>query len=450
MQDPSRWKRNAARVSAAALLIGAVAWGLILAARPARQAPGHWLKATRQVSSQPLRLHGALRPVDAVNITAPVEGVLLAKYVQFGDTVTAGQKLAQVSDTELRRQLREAEIAAIQAQQALNAAQQIESSTEYQAAVRRLLAAQNSLAAAQRRSKEAQLLYEKGIIARTELDAGKQEIDTGQSQVDGARDEIATLRLKRSGAALRMLELDLENRQLRLEELRAKLKATTMLSPISGVVLYPEPTDGNEPSGRKELTTGAAVTPKDVILSVGDTSAFLIRTWVDEEDIRRISPGQAAHITLAAGSDRTFAGVVQRVSSQARAVDGRGQGNRSTAEFEVQILLKPPADTGTSLRVGSAVTMRLTPEPGPAALRIPLAAVTWDPAGRPVVRVRKSASDPARLQEIEAAKTLADSVEVKAGVTDGDEVWVPAEDASPGSPGDEGTLKKLLSGADRG
>ncbi|MFC0127629.1 efflux RND transporter periplasmic adaptor subunit [Ralstonia solanacearum] len=453
MQRSSRWQWIAARTAAAALLIGLVSWGLARVARPAEPEDGHWLKATRQASSQPLLLQGALRPVDAVNIAAPVEGVLLAKFVQFGDAVTAGQKLAQVSDTELRRQLREAEIASIQAQQALNTAQQIESSTEYQAATRRLLAAQNSLAAAQRRGREAQMLYEKGIIARTELEAGKQEIDAGQSQVDGARDEIATLRLKRTPAALRVLELDLENRQLRLEELRAKLKATTMLSPISGVVLYPEPTDGNEPSGRKELNAGAAVTPKDVILTVGDTSAFLIKTWVDEEDIRRVAPGQAVHIVLAADSDQAFAGTVQRVSSQAKAADGRGQGSRGTSEFEVQILLKPPADAGTgqSLRVGSAVTMTLAPAPGPATLRIPLAAVTWDPAGRPVVRVRKSASAAARLQEIEAARTLVDSVEVKAGLAEGDEVWMPGAAPSPADAGGgQGTLKQLLSGAGNG
>ncbi|WP_231654836.1 efflux RND transporter periplasmic adaptor subunit [Ralstonia solanacearum] len=452
MQRPSRWQWIAARMAAAALLIGLVSWGLTRVARPAEPEDGHWLKAARQASSQPLLLQGALRPVDAVNIAAPVEGVLLAKFVQFGDTVTAGQKLAQVSDTELRRQLREAEIASIQAQQALSAAQQIESSTEYQAAARRLLAAQNSLASAQRRGREAQMLYEKGIIARTELEAGKQEIDAGQSQVDGARDEIATLRLKRAPAALRVLELDLENRQLRLEELRAKLKATTMLSPISGVVLYPEPTDGNEPSGRKELNAGAAVTPKDVILTVGDTSAFLIKTWVDEEDIRRVAPGQAVRIVLAADGDQAFAGTVQRVSSQAKAADGRGQGGRGTSEFEVQILLKPPADAGTdkSLRVGSAVTMTLAPEPGPATLRIPLAAVSWSPTGRPVVRVRKSASAAARLQEIEAARTLVDSVEVKAGVTEGDEVWVPGPAPSPADAGAQGTLKQLLSGARNG
>ncbi|WP_247538979.1 efflux RND transporter periplasmic adaptor subunit [Ralstonia pseudosolanacearum] len=447
MQPPSRWQRHAARAAAAALLIGLVAWGLSRVAQPAVQEHGHWLKAARQASSQPLLLQGALRPVDAVNIAAPVEGVLLAKYVQFGDTVTAGQKLAQVSDTELKRQLREAEIASIQAQQALSAAQQIESSTEYQAAARRLLAAQNSLAAAQRRGKEAQMLYDKGIIARTELDAGKQEIDTGQSQVDGARDEIATLRLKRAPAALRVLELDLENRQLRLEELRAKLKATTLLSPISGVVLYPEPTDGNDPSARKELNAGAAVTPKDVILTVGDTSAFLIKTWVDEEDIRRVAPGQAVRIVLGADSDRAFAGTVQRVSSQARAADGRGQGSRGTAEFEVQILFKPPADAGGSLRVGSAVNMSLATAPGPATLRIPLAAVAWSAAGQPVVRVRKSASDAARVQAIEAGRPLVDSVEVKAGVADGDEVWVPGAAAGAG---DEGTLKQLLSGAGNG
>lgn len=51
------------------------------------------------------------------------------------------------------------------------------------------------------------------------------------------------------------------------------------------------------------------------------------------------------------------------------------------------------------------------------------------------------------MQEIEAGRTLVDSVEVKAGIADGDEVWVPGATAGPG---DEGTLKQLLSGAGNG
>ncbi len=441
MPKPSPKKRLYVRAAVAALA-GLAACALALVARPAAPENGRWLKAAAAPAAQPLQLQGALAPVNAVNISAPVDSVLLAKYVQFGDTVTAGQKLAQVGDTELKRQLREAEMAAIQAGQALNAARRLEAGTEYQGAARRLLAAQNALAAAQGRGAEAQRLYDKGIIARTELDAARQDVDAGQSQVDGAADEIATLRLKRSGEALRVLELDLENRRLALDELRAKLKATTMVAPLAGVVLFPGAGDGGDAAPARELNPGAAVTPKDVILTVGDTSAFVVKAWVDEEDARQLAPGQAARVTLDADGARAFAGVVRRVSSQARAADGR-QGNRGAAEFEVQILLQAPP--GRPLRVGSSVTVGVTPPPGPSTLRIPLAAVDWNASGRPVVRVRRSASDPGRLREIDAGKASADSVEVKSGVAAGEEVWVPG--AAPLAAAAPGMLDRLLPGA---
>lgn len=442
MPTPSPRKRLYLRLAVAALA-GVAACALTLAARPAPPANGRWVKAAPASAAQPLVLQGTLAPVNAVNIVAPVDGVLLAKYVQFGDTVAAGQKLAQVSDVELKRQLREAEMAEIQAQQALTAAQRLEAGTEYQGAARRLLAARNTLAAAQGRAAEAQRLYDKGIIARTELDAAKQEVESVQSQVDGAGDEIATLTLKRSGEALRVLSLDLENRRLHLDDLRAKLKATTMLAPLAGVVLYPAAGDGGDGASGKEVNPGANVTPKDVILTVGDTSAFLIKVWVDEEDVRQIAPGQAARIALGSDGAREFTGAVRRVSAQARAADR--QGNRGVAEFEVQIVLQAPAGADQPLRVGSAVTVSLTPAPGPAALRVPLAAVGWNAAGRPVVRARRSAADPGRPREIEAGKALADSVEVKSGLGAGDEVWVPG--APPLAAAAPGMLGQLLPAA---
>ena len=440
-------KWSARRLVAVAIAAGLGVWGLARIAASATPENGHWLKPVRERASRPLLMQGTLSPVNAVDVIAPVDGVLLAKYVQSGDPITVGQKLAQVNDVELKRQLRDAEIAEIQAQQALTAAKRLESSTEYRAAARRLLAAKNALAGAQRRGAEAQTLYDKGIIARTELDAARQEIDGDQSQVDGAHDEITTLEFKRSGEALRILELDLENRQLRLDEMRVKLKATTMLSPIAGVALYPA-ADGNESSPPKEVKAGAAVTTKDVILSVGDTSAFLIKAWVDEEDARQISPGQAARVTLASDEDRAFDGEVQRVSSQARSTDGRAQNNRTTAEFEVRILLRPPLEARERLHVGSTVTVSLIPEPGPATLRIPLNAVTWSTGDRPVVSVRQLPSDKTRLQPIEVKRTLVDSVEVKSGITERDEVWVPATDPKPGTSGGSGLLNRMLPGGD--
>ena len=65
-----------------------------------------------------------------------------------------------------------------------------------------------------------------------------------------------------------------------------------------------------------------------------------------------------------------------------------------------------------------------------------------------MVSVRQLPSDTTRLQPIEVKRTLVDSVEVKSGITERDEVWVPATDPKPGTSGGSGLLNRMLPGGD--
>lgn len=407
-------------------------------------AEGQWVQVRRQSIVQPLLLKGVLQPVSAVGIVSPANGRLSALHVQFGDKVSVGQVLAQVDSTELDQQLREAEIGMIRATQEVTNARRLEEGTEFQGAMRRHAAAVSALQSAQRRAAETQTLYDKGIIARTEVDGIKVELTGMASQVQAALDEIATLKLKRSPSAMRVLRLELENRRNRLEELQAKLRESKLVSPISGVVLYPIPVETGDASGGavpKEFKQGAYVTSRDVLLTVGDTTAFLIKLKVDEADLGRIALRQLVSVTLTADRSQEFPGVIERISSQARGGDPRGSGIQASPEFEVQVLLQPPAPApaGTVpapvFRVGALATVKIVPQPGPASLLVPLQAVAWDAQGKPTVVARQGASGPGRTQTIEVGRTDVDGVEVSAGVAEGDEVWIASRPKAGPAPG---------------
>jgi HlyD family secretion protein len=403
---------------------------------------GRWHKPQRRTIDQPLLLRGTLLPVAAVNIVAPVDGRLVERPVEFGDRVEAGQLLARIDSPELASQLRDAEVAAIRADQDLAAAQQLEQGAEYQAAQRRAVLAETALNTAQHRTAESQTLYDKGIIARTELEAMQQEVSNAQSQVQSARDEVAALLKKRSTQALRILQLEAQGRRQKQAELRLKEQALRVVAPMAGIVLSPIPGEGGDTGsgGAKEIKPGSSVTSRDVILSVGDTTAFVVKSWVDEQDLRRLELNQSAAVMLSSDPSNELSGKVLRISSQARPADQRGA---ASPEFEVQVLVLAPPDV--TLRVGAAAQVRLELKPMAGGLLVPLTALRWRDDGKPLLKVRTDGGGDALLP-VETGRTTADSVEVRSGIAEADEVWVPG----PGAAGSQksGLLQRLFNTGD--
>lgn len=407
---------------------------------------GQWLTPQRRAVDQPLMLRGTLLPIAAVNIVAPVDGRLVERPVEFGDRVAAGQLLARIESPELINQLRDAEVAAIRAGQELAAAQQLEQGAEFQAAQRRSAQAEGALNTARRRAAETQTLYDKGIIARAELEGVQQEVQSAQMQLQSAHDEVEALRKKRSPQALRILQLEAQGRRERLEELRQKERALKIVAPIAGVVLYPIAGDGADTAtgNAKEIKPGSTVTTRDVILSVGDTTAFVVKAWVDEPDLQRLEPRQPASVMLSSDPSQELAGELLRISSQARASDGRGgAGPSASPEFEVQVQVRPPA--GLAPRVGAMARVRLVPKPAAGGLLVPLAALRWGEDGKPLLRVRTGGAKVA-LRPVETARTTADAVELRSGLAEGEEVWVPDSGERARHAG--GVLQRLLDAED--
>jgi HlyD family secretion protein len=174
---------------------------------------GRWQRPQQRVLRQPVLLKGTLLPVTSVNLTAPADGRLVERPAQFGERVSAGQFVARIESPELLNQLRDAEIAAIRADQDLASARSVDQGAEHQAVQRRLRQAEGVLSTARHRAAETQMLYDKGVVARVELEGAQQEVQNAEAQLQGARDEIDALLQKRSRNALRILELEAQGRR---------------------------------------------------------------------------------------------------------------------------------------------------------------------------------------------------------------------------------------------
>ena len=399
---------------------------------------GEWVAVQPQSLAQTLAAEGPLGAASAVNIGAPFDGRILQRRVQPGDVVKAGDLLVQMDAGEVLAELREAQAARIRAREALAELLHWSASTEVVGAQRQVTVGRAQAETARGRLAETQALFEKGIVARSDVEMAQSELNTATEQWQAAQDGLASIRRKGSAAQVQAARLDVELNDARAALIQARLDQARILAPQAGVVLAPPPDPASQGTGPRELEAGSVVSAKDVLMSIGDTSMFMVRAQLDEFDAVRVHPGLAVDVTLGTDESVALRGELLRVSAQGRR-DSSGQGGAGGPPmFDIQVLIRQvePA-VRARLRLGMTARLRMVVEPEAAALTVPLAAVRMDAEGRPRVLRRSAAAPQAGPGEdvpIQSGPTLADRVVVRQGLAAGDMVWVPLQ---PPPPGDE-------------
>ncbi|HET7864718.1 MAG TPA: HlyD family efflux transporter periplasmic adaptor subunit [Burkholderiaceae bacterium] len=396
---------------------------------------GEWVVVQPQSLAQTLAAEGPLGAASAVNIGAPFDGRILQRRVQPGDVVKAGDLLVQMDAAEVLADLREAQAARIRAREALAELQHWPASTEVVGAQRQVAAGRAQAETARGRLAETQALFDKGIVARSDVDMAQSELNTATEQWHAAQDGLASVLRKGSAAQLQAARLDVQLNDARAALIQARLDQARIVAPQGGVVLAPPPDPAAPGAGPRELEAGSMVSAKDVLMSIGDTSMFMVRAQLDEFDAVRVHPGLAVQVTLGTDESVALRGELLRVSAQGRRDSGQG-GTGGAPMFDIQVLVRQvePA-VRPRLRLGMTARLRMVVEPEAAALTVPLAAVRMDAEGHPRVLRRPAAAPQAGPGEdvpIQSGPTLADRVVVRQGLAAGDVVWVPSQPAPPG------------------
>lgn len=397
---------------------------------------GAWVAVQAQPLVQDIVAEGTLAPVSAVSVAAPFEGRVLRRWVQAGDRVSAGAPLLQLDGSAVLAELREAQVAQIRAREVLAEMLDWSSSAEVTAARRQLAATKSQVETLQSRLAETRALFDKGIVARTDVEAAQADLDNATQQWHGAQDGLASASHKGSAEQVRIARLEAELRSARVHLLQERLARATLAAPQAGVVLAPAAEAMPQGPAPKEFEVGSFVSAGEVLMTIGDTSMFLVRAQLDEFDAVRVDPGLAVQVTLGTDDAVVLRGELQRVSAQARRDAASGGG---PPMFDIQVLVRevlPPLRQ--RLRLGLTARLRMLPEPQAAALSVPLAAVRMDGAGRALVLRASPQGGPGTEVTIEPGPTLHDRVVVRQGLVAGDTVWVP-QGTRPARPTNEAT-----------
>ena len=278
--------------------------------------------------------NGKVEPMQNFEAHAPAPTTVKQLFIKEGDHVRQGQLLLQLDDADLRSQ-------AARAQAQMKAAQADEADLsgggtreEVLTLDAQLAKARNARDAAQRNLDALRRLQQQGAASGGEV---KQAEDTLQR----AQADTTLLEQKQkdrySQPEVAKVQAQGAEAQAAYDAAEDALRKSSVRAPFDGIV-YALP-----------VKQGGYVQTGDLLLQEGDLSKMLVRTFVDEPDIGRLSPGQKIEVTWDDLPNRTWTGSVSTVPSTVKLRGARNVGEVTCTVDNHDLRLLPNVNVGVTI-----------------------------------------------------------------------------------------------------
>ncbi len=248
------------RLVAAVVLLGLVGWGVKHFFFPPAAAPQViTAKVTRDDIEDTVLASGTIQAMREVSVGAQVSGQIKRLHVQLGDTVKAGQLVAEIDSTTQQNTLRnaEAQVALLQAQ----------------------LRAKQAL----RHQSELSLKRQQALV---KLDAAS------KAELESAEASMATLT-----ADIAALDAQIRQANISVDTARVNLGYTQIKAPIDGVVVAVLAEEGR---------TVNAMQSAPSIIKLAKLDEVQIKAQISEADVVRVKPGLPVYFTILGEPNRRY------------------------------------------------------------------------------------------------------------------------------------------------
>ncbi|PYQ02218.1 MAG: efflux RND transporter periplasmic adaptor subunit [Acidobacteria bacterium] len=328
---------------------------------------------------------GKIQPLTKVEVKSKASGIVEKLDADYGDTVREGQVLVELDKETLQAQVREARAQLLSAQAALQRT--------------RVEAQGPDLPFLKSAAERARRLYEQGLISTNVLEDAQKEYELALNKQRAAQSNVSVneAEVARARATLERADTDLRN--------------STIVSPMSGLVLSRDVEVGDAVSSI--LIMGSQAT---LVMTLGDVTSVYVLGKVDEADIGKVYMGQPARITVESFKDKKFVGKVTKISPF-----GKEKDNVTT--FEVRVSIDNP---GGELKANMSANAEIIREEMKDVLLVPDSAILYDKDRKTSVEVPDPKGENGRRK-----------VAVKVGISNG----VKAEVMEGLKPGDKVVLQ---------
>jgi len=390
------------------VLLSACGGGSETTAAAAKGASPDAAKGQRGVAGSPRKVTTAPAIEKAINQTAIVNGTLAAEQeiilgmkvagrlsditVDLGSPVKKGEPVARLDTTDFDLRVRQADAALQQSLVRLGLppdSNQNQVDPESLAVVKQ---AKAELTGAKARIDRAEMLQDKGLIAKADLDAAESAYRVAEAKFEDAKDEARN----RQGVLLQ--------RRSELELARQQLADTILYSPINGMVRLRQANVG------QYLAVGAPV------VTVVQMDPLRMRAAIPERQARDVRVGQSVKVTVE-GIPTSHDGRVVRLSP---AVD------ETTRTLLIEAAVSNPSNL---LKPGAFAKSEILVSTSQKSLVVPAGAVTTF-AGVDRVFVVKDGK--AMEKRVKTGRRFDEGIEILGGISAGDQVVINPGDLNDG------------------
>ncbi len=344
--------------------------------------------------------NGKIEPVQNFEAHAPISTTVKRLLVKEGDHVRKGQLLLQLDDADIRTQAARAQAQVKAAQADQSALTKGGTQEEVLTLNSQLVKARSARDAAQRNLEALRRLQNDGAASPGEVRQAEDTLQRAQADVTLAEQKQKERYSKPEAARI---EAQTAEAQAAYDAAEDALRKSSVLAPFDGVV-YSLP-----------VKQGAFVQAGELLLQEADLSKVLVRAFVDEPDVGRLQIGQKVEITWDAILGRTWTGTVLTVPATVKLRLSRNVGETTCVVDNKDLRLLPNVNVGVTIVVAehnNVLTLQRD------ALRI-------DESKPYVFRI---VDKHLKRQTIEFSLQNLTRVEITSGLSEGDEVALPAED----------------------
>ena len=418
--SPGAWKRTAVWIIALVLVIAGLVYAAVRRSQNGTQSFAG-IQRTAVVERgdfiRSVRLNGTVEAVESHPIEAPrlaiqAAGTLVlttllptGSHVHKGDLVAEFDRQSQVRDALDREAEYNDFVQQINKLAATQAADKAVDDTD-------IKAAEDALATAELEVKRSE------VKSRIDAEKTQEDLDEATAKLKQLR-ETYLIKRQSAAAALKLLVIQWDGKQLAMEHSRKNADLLSIHSPTDGLIVVNSTWKNS--GGMSEWQEGDQVRAGTAFMQVVNPGAMRVRAQVNQEDMPLLQEGQRVEIRLDAYPDIVFHGHVGQVTSIGIADDFSPKLHTFVVLFSID-----GSDPKLLPDLSAAVDVEL--ERVPDALRVPRDALISE-NGKMYVRV--ISGDSSEKREVKVSKLNEIDALVDSGVRAGETVLRGVAPESP-------------------
>ena len=366
-----------------------------------------WIQVQPQKLEQQLGLVGRIQAARQETVSAPFDGVIHEVLIHEGESVKAGQILVRLDPGQVEIQLRQAQAELLKTQREAYRLRTWNSSTEVSRARRAEQAAHVMLETTKANLRDTRALFERGIVARMEVDTLTQQVRAQQQDLLTSQEERRTVEARGTGEELKIAEMELLNAQSRYQTLIAQNENRDVKAPFDGVVVRPEVAD----TGKTVVAQpGLQVSQGTPLMTVIGLDRLDVATQVEESDLHLIREGLPVQVTGDGFAGQVLNGHVSAIALQSNSADSQG----TAAQYNVVVSVDTPQTTiSQKVRLGMSARVVIILYSNEHGIAVPPQALYTKDGSSTWVMYRAMPDSTISKIKVEPGRAVAQGIEIQ-------------------------------------